>query len=162
MLRRVSNLLVKIFCAYFGHTYLHFFWLLFIFCHVRCLNILNFDHWFHFWSQIFFEAFWLLSFFGAIILPCFTGHFISRASARRSACVLCCTQCKLSCTKFFKNLQFMSFTGPGKVWTRETIFVKKKKKMLGILWQWPLSLHHKAVKFLNMALILPILKILQN
>ena len=33
------------------------------------------------------------------------------------------------------------------VWTRETIFAKKKwKKMSGILRQWPLSLHRKTAK----------------
>ena len=35
-----------------------------------------------------FEAFWLLSYFGTTFWICFTGHFISRASARRSACAL--------------------------------------------------------------------------
>ena len=69
-------------------TNLHFFLVLFIFYHVRCLNILNLGHWFHFWGQKKFEALWLLSYFGAIFWPCFTGHFISRASARRSACAL--------------------------------------------------------------------------
>ena len=34
--------------------------------------------------------------------------------------------------------------------------------MSGILRQWPLSLHRKTAKLLNMAPILPILKILQN
>ena len=34
--------------------------------------------------------------------------------------------------------------------------------MSGILRQWPLSLHCKTANFLNMALILPILKILQK
>ena len=67
----------------------------------------------------------------------------------------------LACTKFFKNLQFMRYlhwtNRPGKVWTRETIFVKKKwKKMSEILRQWPL--HHKTAKLLNMAPIFPILK----
>ena len=54
--------------------------------------------------------------------------------------------------------------GPGKVWTRETIFVKKnlKKKMSGIFRQWPFSLHRKTAKLLNMAPILPILKLLQK
>ena len=50
VLRGVSNLLVKIILCIFW-TYLHFFWVLFIFYHVRCLNILNFGHWFHFWGQ---------------------------------------------------------------------------------------------------------------
>ena len=34
--------------------------------------------------------------------------------------------------------------------------------MSGILRQWPLSLHRKTAKLLNMAPILPILKILQK
>ena len=46
----VSNLPVKIFVCIFS-TYLHFFWVLFIFYHVRCLNILNFGYWFQFWGQ---------------------------------------------------------------------------------------------------------------
>ena len=41
--------------------------------------------------------------------------------------------------------------GPGKVWTRETIFVKKNEKNVGNLRQWPLSLHRKTAKLLNMA-----------
>ena len=43
-------------------------------------------------------------------------------------------------------------------------FYKRKleKKMLGILRQWPLSLHRKTAKLLNMALILPILNKLQK
>ena len=39
VLRGVSNWTVKICCSYFGHIYI-FFWVLFIFYHVRCLNIL--------------------------------------------------------------------------------------------------------------------------
>ena len=50
VLRGVSNWPVKIFCAYFGHFYI-FFGVLFIYNHVRCLNILNFGQWFHFWGQ---------------------------------------------------------------------------------------------------------------
>ena len=46
LLGGVSNLPVKKFCAY-----LHFVWVLFIFYHVRCLNLLNFGHWFHFWGK---------------------------------------------------------------------------------------------------------------
>ena len=85
VLRGVSNWPVKICCAYFGHIH-NFFWVLFIFYHVRCQ--LNFGHWFNFWGQQKFEALWLLSYFGVKFWPCFTGHFISRASARRSACAL--------------------------------------------------------------------------
>ena len=59
LLGGVSNLSVKIFFAYFW-TYLHFFWVLFIFDHVSCLNIPNFGHWFHFWGNKI-EALWLLS-----------------------------------------------------------------------------------------------------
>ena len=51
----------------------------------------------------------------------------------------------------------------GRVWTWETIFVKKKlKKMSVILRQRPLSLHCKTAKLLNMAPILPILKYCKN
>ena len=59
-------------------------------------------------------------------------------------------------------MRYLHWTNPRKVWTRETIFEKKLKKMSGILRQWPLSLHRKTAKLLNMAPILPILKVLQN
>ena len=32
-------------------TYLYCFWVLSIFYHVRCLNILNLSHWFNFWGK---------------------------------------------------------------------------------------------------------------
>ena len=59
--------------------------------------------------------------------------------------------------------QLQRSNGPGKVWTRETIFVKKKffKSNFATV-QWPLSLHCITAKQLNMAPILPILKILQK
>ena len=49
-------------------------------------------------------------------------------------------------------MRYLHWTnGPGKVWTRKTIFVKKKylKKMSGFLRQWPLSLHRKTSKIAN-------------
>ena len=61
-------------------------------------------------------------------------------------------------------MRYLHWTnGPGKVWTRETIFVKKIiEKMSGFLRQWPLSLHRKRAKLLIMAPILSILKISQK
>ena len=76
VLRGVSNLPVKIVCAYFW-KYLLLKKVLFIFYNVRCIDIFIFDQWFNFCGKTKFEAiFWLR----------FTGHFISRASERRSAC----------------------------------------------------------------------------
>ena len=49
LLRGVSNSPVKISCAYFGHIYI-LFRVLFILFYVRCLNILNFGHWYHIWD----------------------------------------------------------------------------------------------------------------
>ena len=83
LLGGVSNLPVKKFCAY-----LYFVWVLFIFYHVGCLNILYLVTNLIFWVKKKFEALWLMSYFVAIFWPCFIGHFISRASARRSACAL--------------------------------------------------------------------------
>ena len=61
-------------------------------------------------------------------------------------------------------MRYLHWTnGPGKVWTRQTIFVKKLfEKMSGFLRYWPLSLHRKTAKLLIMAQILPSLKILQK
>ena len=61
-------------------------------------------------------------------------------------------------------MRYLHWTnGPGMVWTRETIFVRIKfEKMSGILRQWPLSLHRKSTKLLDMALTLPISKIEQK
>ena len=69
-------------------TYYIFFGVLCTYYHVRCRNILNFGHLFHFEVKTKFDALLLLCYFGAILLPCFTGHIISRASAHRSACAL--------------------------------------------------------------------------
>ena len=46
-------------------------------------------------------------------------------------------------------MRYLHWTnGPGKVWTRETIFVKKIfEKMSGFLRQWPLSLHRKTANY---------------
>ena len=45
---------------------------------------------------------------------------------------------------------------------KQFLLKKALKKMSGILRQWPISLHRKTAKLLNMALILSILKILQK
>ena len=61
-------------------------------------------------------------------------------------------------------MRYLHWTnGPGKVWTRETIFVKKIfEKNVGIFTIVAVKLCHKTAKLLIMTPILPILKILQK
>ena len=55
-------------------------------------------------------------------------------------------------------MRYLHWTNdPGKVWTMETIFFLNEKKCR----EFCDSGHHKTAKLLNMAPILPILKILQ-
>ena len=66
-------------------TYLHFYDVLFRFYHVRGLNIHKFGHGFYFWDK---KKCWctLTSvLFASSIFTSFTGHFIMRLIAHRSA-----------------------------------------------------------------------------
>ena len=66
--------------------------------------------------------------------------------------------CLIARTKFCLNLQIYEIVskdkrrGPRKVWTRVTVFVKKRRKKIeklsGILQKWPLSLHRIPAKLL--------------
>ena len=78
--RRVVLRGVSLISAYFGRCILYI-----SSYHNKCLNILKFCHWFHFWFENNLQHFYRRDIFERI-WPCLTGHSIYRAIARRSAC----------------------------------------------------------------------------
>ena len=81
LLKCVSNRQVKIFCAYFGHIYIYYDVLFWIY-HIRCLNILEFGQRFHLFDKKTFLGY----FDRCVIFVQNFDHFISGAIVHRSAC----------------------------------------------------------------------------